>query len=255
MDPGKSVAEIQYPHSWYNLQEKEVWVAVHFLKGNELQRDHIELPAGYYPSAKRICKGIEAKKHRTELRKKYDIGLDEVNHNMLGFKQTIFQTGNHIADFVADVNQGLNSLYVYCPLVEPRMVGDAHVPPLRIVPVEGRDGQMVTRVFDPIQYCTLLQRRFQDVEIDIRDDMGRVVPFERGRVVVTLHCRKKTTYLPRSRLIVVMRNLTKTIIYIKLEADRPYMPEVVFRKDMAWEVYLEDFSKPPCHYSRKEPKR
>ena len=209
------VAEIQYPHSWYNLQEKEVWVAVHFLKGNELQRDHIELPAGYYPSAKRICKGIEAKKHRTELRKKYDIGLDEVNHkvgitvkdhtqvtlspvlqNMLGFKQAIFQTGNHIADFVADVNQGLNSLYVYCPLVEPRMVGDAHVPLLRIVPVEGRDGQMVTRVFDPIQYCTLLQRRFQDVEIDIRDDMGRVVPFERGRVVVTLHCRKKTTYFP-----------------------------------------------------------
>ena len=104
------VGENQYPHSWYNLQEKEVWVAVHFLKGNELQRDHIELPAGYYPSAKRICKGIEAKKHRTELRKKYDIGLDEVNQKvgitvkdhtqvtlspvlqgMLGFKQAIFK--------------------------------------------------------------------------------------------------------------------------------------------------------------------
>jgi hypothetical protein len=30
---------------------------------------------------------------------------------------------------------------------------------LRIVPVEGRDGEMITRVFDPIQYCPLLQRQ------------------------------------------------------------------------------------------------
>jgi hypothetical protein len=51
--------------------------------------------------------------------------------------------------------KGLNSLYVYCPLVELRMVGDAQVPLLRIVPVEGRDGEMITWVFDPIQYCPL----------------------------------------------------------------------------------------------------
>jgi hypothetical protein len=54
-----------------------------------------------------------------------------------------------------NLKKGLNSLYVYCPLVEPRMVGDAQVPLLRIVPVEGRDGEMITRVFDPIQYCPL----------------------------------------------------------------------------------------------------
>ena len=66
------------------------------------------------------------------------------------------------------------------------MVGDAQVP------VEGRDGEMITRVFDPIKYCPLLQKRFQTtVEIDLRDDTSSIVPFERGRVVVTLHCRKR----------------------------------------------------------------
>jgi hypothetical protein len=40
-----------------------------------------------------------------------------------------------------------------------------------------------------IQYCPLILRRFQTVEIDIRDDTGVKIPFERGRVVVTLHCR------------------------------------------------------------------
>ena len=97
---------------------------------------------------------------------------------------------------MSDVTRRVNYLYVYYPLVEPRMVGDAQVPLLRIVPVAGRDGEMVTRVFDPVQYCPLAQRRFQDIQIDIRDDTEKVVPFERGRVVVTLHCRKrKESYL------------------------------------------------------------
>jgi hypothetical protein len=109
-------------------------------------------------------------------------------------QKAIFPTGEYVLDWVADVKKGLNSLYVYCPLVEPRMVGDAHVPLLGIVPAEGRDGEMITRVLDPIQYCLLLQRRFQTMEIDIRDDAGSIVPFERGRVVVTIHCRKRKEF-------------------------------------------------------------
>jgi hypothetical protein len=63
-------------------------------------------------------------------------------------------------------------------------------------PVAGRDGEMMTRAFDHIQYCPLVLRRFQTVEIDIRDDTGVKIPFERRRVVVTLHCRKrKESYL------------------------------------------------------------
>ena len=112
--------------------------------------------------------------------------------HMLGFKRAIFPQGDYVADWVADVTRGLNSLYVYCPLVEPRMVGDAQVPLLRIVPVEGRDAEMVTRVSEPVRYCHLVLRCFQTVEIDIRDDTGVKIPFKRGRVVVTLHCRKRT---------------------------------------------------------------
>jgi hypothetical protein len=47
---------------------------------------------------------------------------------MLGFRRAIFPAGEYVSDWVADVKKGLNSLYVYCPLVEPRMVGDAQVP-------------------------------------------------------------------------------------------------------------------------------
>jgi hypothetical protein len=134
---------------------------------------------------------IEGKKHMKERKNKYDLSFNEINHKidmkvkviinpllqfMSGFRQGIFPAGEYVSDWVADVKKGLNSLYVYCPLVEPRIAGDAQVPLLRIVPVEGRDGEMITRVFDPIQYCPLLQRQFQTVEIDIRDDTGSIVP-------------------------------------------------------------------------------
>ena len=123
------------------------------------------------PRPKVSLKSSRWKKHRTELKNKFDIGFSEINHkinmkvkkdcqviislllqSMLGFRQAIFPAGEYVSDWVADVKKGLNSLYVYCSLVESRMAGDAQVPLLRIVPVEGRDGEMSTRVFDLIQY-------------------------------------------------------------------------------------------------------
>jgi hypothetical protein len=104
--------------------------------------------------------------------------MNEIEH-MLGFKRAIFPHGGN----VVDVSREVHYLYVYCPLVEPRMVGDGQVPQLRIVPVEGRDAEMVTRVFDPVQYSPLVLRCFQTV--DIKNDTRVKIPFERGRVVVT----------------------------------------------------------------------
>jgi hypothetical protein len=127
------------------------------------------------------------------------------------------------------------------------MVGDAQVPLLRIVPVEGRDGEMITRMFDPIQYCPLLQRRFQTVDIYIRDDTDSIVPFKRGRVVVTLHCRKRKEFsLELNQLIVTIRKLTTIITYIKQEKDIRYLREDDTKEDMDLAVYLEDSLKQPC---------
>ena len=44
---------------------------------------------------------------------------------------------------------------------------------------------MVTTRFDHVQYIPVLSREFGSVETEIRDDTGRPVPFERGKVTVT----------------------------------------------------------------------
>ena len=116
--------------------------------------------------------GFNEINHKIDMKvKKYcQVIISPLMQSVLGFRQAIFPAGVYVSEWVANVKKGLNSLYVYCPLVEWRMVVNAQVPLLRIVPVEGRDGEMITRVFDPIQYCPLLQKRFQTVEIDLRDD-------------------------------------------------------------------------------------
>ena len=91
---------------------------------------------------------------------------------------------------IVDLRRGFESLYVYSSIVEPRIVGDKIAPLLRIVPITGRHGEMVAARFDHVQYMPVLSREFEAVEIEIRDDTGRPVPFERGKVTMTLHLRR-----------------------------------------------------------------
>jgi hypothetical protein len=53
------LTEIQYPHSWYNVNNNEAWLKVHFYKESELQKQLVLLPDRYYNSAKSIIKAIE----------------------------------------------------------------------------------------------------------------------------------------------------------------------------------------------------
>ena len=77
------LAEIQYPNSWYNIKKGEAWVHVDvYLEVNQLQRNTFQLPAGYFPSPKRILKAIEGKKLRTPLQKKFDIVMNEIDHKI-----------------------------------------------------------------------------------------------------------------------------------------------------------------------------
>ena len=178
------LAEIQYPHSWYNVRINEVWV---LFTDRHNEKHVLVLPECYYASPKRIVKALDAMKHQKGMKKRFSLAMSEVDNkatswvrhisqviispllkSFLGFDKLDFPPGDYKASCVAGLTRGVNSLYVYCPLVEPRMVGDAQVPLLRIVPVAGRDGEMMTRAYDHIQYCPLVLRRFQTVEIDIR---------------------------------------------------------------------------------------
>ena len=115
--------------------------------------------------------------------------------NGVGLVELLPGKASYTAERVCDLQRGFYSLFVYCDVVEPTVVGDFKVPLLRTVNIDGREGLTVSRIYQNIHYVPLHRKQFDTMEIDIRDDVGRKVPFERGKVIVTLHFRlKKPAY-------------------------------------------------------------
>jgi hypothetical protein len=201
------LAEIQYPHTWYNIAEDEAF----FVAEIEGEVHFGVLKAGFYESpellVKRLklvcksslpdCNAIQftydniTKKVTVSLKPNVSISFSAHLQTMLGFAQSHYEDGIHEGDRVIDIRQGFYSLYVYCNILEPHMVGDVLVPLLRIVPTRGKDGELITRTYENTMYYPVQQKHFDTVELDIRDDTGGRVSFERGKVVVTLHFRER----------------------------------------------------------------
>ena len=101
---------------------------------------------------------------------------------------------SYTATNVCDMQRGFYALYVYCDVAEHVVVGHSKAPLLRAVNVAGKEGLTISKIYQTIQYVPVQKKQFESIEIDIRDDAGRKVPFERGSVIVTLHFRMKTYF-------------------------------------------------------------
>ena len=99
------------------------------------------------------------------------------------------------ANTAVNMDQGFDTIYVYTDVVESCIVGDSLVPLLRCLPVRGGHGATGADRFTNVHYVPLLRKDFGTIEVDIRDDTGRRVPFEYDRVTVTLHFRRRRTGL------------------------------------------------------------
>ena len=109
--------------------------------------------------------------------------------------KTIDYSFRQEANTAVNMNQGFDTIYVYTDVVESRIGGDSLVPLLRCLPVRGGHGATVSDRFTNVHYVPLLRKEFGTIEVDIRDDTGQRVPFEYGRVTVTLHFRRRRTGL------------------------------------------------------------
>ena len=99
------------------------------------------------------------------------------------------------AENVMHMDQGFDTIYVYTDVVESLIVGDSLDPLLRALSVRGSHGATVSDRFTNIHYVPVLYSHFHSIEMDIRNDTGRRVPFEYDRLTVTLHFRRCRTGL------------------------------------------------------------
>jgi len=114
---------------------------------------------------------------------------------MLGFDNTKLMKSKQKASFQPDIYGGFYSLFVYCSLVEPQIVGNVTAPLLRNVHIHGLHGDMVEKLFHAPHYVPVIAKEVDRIEIDIKDDNNQSVPFQFGKTVVKLHFRKKRNLL------------------------------------------------------------
>ena len=99
--------------------------------------------------------------------------------------------GVMIAELPHDLKANINAFYVYCDIVKASVVGDSYTKLLRTVNIVPSDfGRSVQRIYDQPIYFPVDKKEFQTIEIDIKDDTGKTLQFESGRVQVVLHFRK-----------------------------------------------------------------
>jgi hypothetical protein len=90
------------------------------------------------------------------------------------------------------LQSGYHSLYVYTDIVKPSIVGNSSVQLLRLVqvPSDGKFGDQVVITFPITYYTQLITNEIQNIEIHIKDETGKTLPFEFGRSILVLHFKK-----------------------------------------------------------------
>lgn len=99
-----------------------------------------------------------------------------------------------IGDFPANLCNALpTNLLVYTDICEPYMTGDVSTKLLRNISLnldQYSYGSIVSRTFSSPVYIPVLCQTFETIEIDIRDQYGKSVPFDFGTSTLTLHFKR-----------------------------------------------------------------
>jgi hypothetical protein len=204
-----ALAEIQYPHTWNTMREGLDYFIATRLAPNDTPIISV-IPKGYYKTIDQLCTTINEIIHEEDdelpIRLKYDrikrrvypmlkehckISFSDGIAELLGFVPHRWYKKYSEPEHNADVKRGFYTLFVYCSLCEPQVVGDYYVPLLRSVNIGGNDGDVVTKSYTEPHYVPINTSKFDTIEINIKDDTDHNVSFQTGKVVCKLHFRQK----------------------------------------------------------------
>ena len=204
-----ALTEINYPHSWNNVRGN--FQNRFYLRNEESSGiwEALIIPSGHYSSVADILSKMNElvdneKRFSDDVKFSYDTLSRKVTVHLqndaelyfgdigyvLGFSPEKDISKSSTAEREVDLEHGFHDLYVYCDIIQPQYVGDTLVPLLRIIPVEGEDGQRISKSFVRPQYLPVSRKQFESIEVNIKRDTGEPVPFEFGRVLLTLHFRQ-----------------------------------------------------------------
>ena len=85
----------------------------------------------------------------------------------------------------------VETLFVYCDVLEHVVVGDVMAPLLRIVDMKhATENGRMHKILNPPLYVPLQKKNFDTIEISITCDTGERVPFAHGKSVAVLEFKR-----------------------------------------------------------------
>ena len=208
-----SLVEINYPRTWYNISGDTAKIKY---KGKSTDRVHtVSLTPGYYEDEHEILTELrtiipgsaqrqinlyvkaQSRKFVINLTHGATIEFHDSLARMLGLEVSGTISKNTVGSFPIDIHRGFYTFYVYSDLVNAQYVGDSLSPLLRTVDVDHSEiGGMVCRTYNSPHYLPIKNKYIETIKVDIRRDIGELVPFESGQVICKLHFRlKRSPYL------------------------------------------------------------
>ena len=110
---------------------------------------------------------------------------------MLGLGESTFHNvGIFCSDRMVNMNP-INNIYVYCDVIENRIVGHSLAPLLATISTEGEFSSIISKRYDKLQYQPVMKKPFSEIQINLCDDQDHSIRFRKGRVIVTLHFRRQ----------------------------------------------------------------
>lgn len=149
---------------------------------------------GNFIAINRICTACPGVNHSIEMSKRlckifgFQSSDDDSRAILIGINVPV------IGNVPAHLSNSLpNILMVYCDLCEPYLTGDVQTKLLRALSINIESysyGSIMSKSFSPPMYLPLLFNSFHSIEIDIRDPLGKPIPFDFGTATVVLHFKQ-----------------------------------------------------------------
>jgi len=126
-------------------------------------------------------------------------GFQLRNHRIYNYKQrkrrlnSFYCKRKVLNDGIEVLNDGrwivgldtINTIYVYCDIVQARIVSNCMSSLPGIVPVQGNSGENVSIRYNKLHYQPISKWNFSTISISLCDDQGNF----KGKVMLTLHFR------------------------------------------------------------------
>ena len=205
-----ALAEIIYPHTWYNLNNDDERYWVSFNYPNVTKK--VPIPSGYYDDGHALLDVLDME-HMQEfgVRFSYNRTSSRFNLTVRPPGQQTFEMSKDLQTYMGleirgcdksysirantdfDANRGLNLMYVYCDVASHSIVGDTKTPLLRVCNITGKHRDFVRHTYNQPHYVPVGRHEFDTIEIAIYNELGKPMPFQYGKSVVTIHFRRRWT--------------------------------------------------------------